>query len=332
MRTLEQLILWTLIYFDLFDYPLTNFEVWKYLWNPHLPPPFEGGGLRRGMVGLKDVINELENLVGFHVVEEKDGFYFLPNRAETIQKRKALFQISKRKIDKAKKLVRVFQHIPYLRGIFLCNKVAQGIATEKSDIDLFVIAEKGRTWTVRFFTLFILKVFGLRPKDKKKSDTFCLCFYVDRENLSLEKFMLPPHPSPPSERGGIEGGVPDIHYIYWFSAFLPLYDGGAVKEFITANQWVTKYLPNATPTSESSFSFVAKPHGRVFYEKTMDVIHLGVSQEKLLKRFQSKIMPQELKKLVASGGTNVIISDATLKLHSNDRREEYRKKFMRTLN
>lgn len=314
---LDRSILWTVVYFDIFDYPLTSFEIYKWLYSPNISSNQTAIMLLRPQQhNFSSIKQELGKLTADKKIEAKDGFYFLPGRANIVWQRKLSFQISKRKIGRAKILAKIFAVLPYLRGIFLCNKVAQDIANEDSDIDLFIITEKNRIWTVRFLTTFLLKILGLRPSPKKTKDTFCLSFYVSQDSLSLEPYLLP-----------ASEGLPDIHYIYWLSAFFSLYDGGASKDFAQANNWIKKYLPNLELTAASSFSFSSRPMFKRAIEKFLDKTRLAPVLENVLKNLQLKLMPQELKQASQEANTNVVISREVLKFHLNDRREEYRQKF-----
>ncbi len=305
---LKMSILWTLAYFDIFDHPLTSFEIWKYLWSPD------------GSIDFEQVKSELDNLKTQETVGVKDGFYFLANRQDIILKRKISWQISKRKIDRARLMAKIFQYVPYIRGIFICNRVASYMAEAQSDIDLFIIAERERLWTVRFATLFFLKIFGLRPRSQSRRDSFCLCFFISRDDMNLQPYLLPP-----------KDVLPDIHYIYWLSAFLSLYDGGATSDFATVNLWIKKYLPNLELTKNASISFSSRPKLKEVCEKAGDILSISNFLEKFLKKFQLKIMPQELKQAATPVNTNVVISDQALKLHLNDRRAEYRQRFSEKL-
>lgn len=318
---IEKTILWTLHYFDIFDQPLTSFEIWKYLWRPHLPPP-----------SFEQFQNELQNLVTASKIAVQDGFYFLVGREKIILLRKEHFKISKKKLDKARFLVKFFKHIPYLRGIFVCNRVAGSMASVDSDIDLFIIVQEGRLWTVRFLTALFLKIFGLRPSKKQSRDKFCLSFYVASDNLTLQNCLLEE-----------KSGWPDVHFIYWLADFLPLYDEvcvstelvevhqgtSAIGQFIQANGWIEQYLPNLKLTSDSSILLRSKRSPFKFFIETVSkIIRIADFREKIFKNIQLCLMPKSLRQAAEEPNTNVIISDQILKFHLNDRREEYRNKFI----
>lgn len=320
---LSRSILCALAYFDIFDQPLTSFEIWKYLWNPKFSPSFE------------QFKNELQNLITTSKIAVQDGFYFLVGREKIILLRKEHWQISKKKLDKTRVLVKFFRHIPYLRGIFVCNRVASSTASVDSDIDLFIIAQAGRLWTVRFLVTLFLKIFGLRPSKKQSRDKFCLSFYVGSDNLSLQDCLLKE-----------KNGWPDIHFIYWLADFLPLYDEACVStelvevqlgtntvsQFIQANKWIKQYLPNLELTSDSSTLLRSSRSPLKFFIETVSkIIRVADFRERVFKAVQLHLMPEPLRRAAQEPNTNVVISDQMLKFHLNDRREKYRDKFLEKL-
>jgi len=62
-------------------------------------------------------------------------------------------EIEKKLIKKAKRWAKYCGKMPGVKAIFLSGSIACGRATEKSDIDFFIIAQHGRIWTARFFVL-----------------------------------------------------------------------------------------------------------------------------------------------------------------------------------
>src|SRR3989338_3671881 len=71
---MTQAILKTLAYFDIFDYPLTLVEIWKWLYVEN-----------NRSASLSEVRQSLAQLAGR--VETKNGFWFLPGRSGIIQTR-----------------------------------------------------------------------------------------------------------------------------------------------------------------------------------------------------------------------------------------------------
>ena len=85
-KKLEHSILKTLAYFDIFNYPLTQEELFKYLQSGYPDNP----DLRINYLEFLDQLQQLEQLQHF---QQKHGFYFLPNRSEIIADRQSKVKI-----------------------------------------------------------------------------------------------------------------------------------------------------------------------------------------------------------------------------------------------
>ncbi len=223
MKPLEQSILITLAYFDIFNFPLTREELFRYLWMP----PRMGFG---EFVGVLDSINSQK-------FQTKEGSYFLSGRQDVVETRKHAAVITKQKLIKAGRAVKLIRSIPFLKAVFVCNSVGAGMAREESDIDLFIVAEKNRIWIVRLFTNLILRLFGMRTYGSHQADRMCLSFYVDNDHLDLAPWRV---------------SDDDAHFAYWLHMMVPVYDPEKYYEkFLKANKWVERFLPNVCLSSRA---------------------------------------------------------------------------------
>ena len=304
-KILQDGIIKTVAYFDLFDYPLTTFEIWKWLWQ-------EDGE----MVSYGVVQNELEKSPEIKkYIVQCGAFWYLRGREKIVSTREERYRFSAAKLRRAHRIARLFSYIPWVEGIAVCNSLGYRNASAKSDIDLFIIVRPGTIWLVRFLTTGFLAAFGLRPTAKKTANSFCLSFFVASGALSLEKLQ---------KSGG------DPHLIYWLTQFAPLFGRGNVwQKFCEANLWIKKFLPNALLTTGHGtwlycehFFTLTKVHDR---ELLSD--YLISTLNNTVKRWQISHLPQRLQER-ANRGTDVVLNDQVLKFHDNDRREEYRQKWI----
>ncbi len=289
---IKEAIVKTVAYFDMFDFPLTDFEIWQYLEIP---------------CDLSEVVKILE--IGIEKIEYRDGFYFLAGRKTIIETRKRRYNYTDRKIKRVKFLCRIFRFIPWIELIAIGNLIGQHNLRDQSDIDLFIVTQKKRIWISRFFCVAITKVFGWRPTEENSRDKICLSFFISKDSLDLFDLQL-------------DGG--DIYFKYWLAGLMPIYDSGdCYKKLIKANQWLKRELPNLTSRAISS-RIKVKP---VLSEYAKEIIDLFIGGlEPQFKSWQMKIMPPVLKKM-ANKNTNVVIIDTILKFHENDRRRYYQNKF-----
>jgi hypothetical protein len=302
--TLEQLndqkvigskIIETIIFFDLFDYPLTALEVWRNLY--YKVPVTEQQ--------VEDILKS-EGLS--HKIAHQADYYFLIGRAELIKMREARHAFASTKFKRAKRMAYLFKFIPWIKMIAVSNLIGSYNLRESSDIDLFIVVQENRIWLTRFFTVLVTKLLGLRPKPNKTQDTICLSFFVSEQALSLKNFLL----------------FDDIYFTYWLAGLELIYemDSTFVKVY-QANSWLLEFLPNWVVGSKQ-FEFKAGQAWPKSYRLIVDFLFGWM--ENIFKKLQFKMLAPELKQLM-NLDNRVVINDQVLKLHSNDRREEFSQRF-----
>lgn len=288
----EKAIVETVVFFDMFDFPLTELEIWKFM-----------------MAGysFSEAQRVLASGVPDKYLERKNGFYFLHGRKKIISKRLEKYNFADRKFKRALRVADFLSILPWIRMIAVGNIIGPHNLRDDSDIDLFVITETNRLWAARFLAVIFMKLFGLRPRKGDNRDKICLSFFVSEKAMDLKDLMLD------------EG---DYYFVYWLAGLAPIYGHDFYDKFMESNKWIHEYLPNWRQTSLvpgrrsigkfSFLSFVFMPFGYL---------------EKILKIIQIKIMPRVLKE-AGNRDTRVVFNDKILKFHSNDRRSEYRQRFV----
>lgn len=277
-------------YFSLFNFPLTESELYFYLWE--------------GEEGSYDEFKiELQKMLEEKLVEDEKGFYFLPGQVENISKRESSVLPVEKKIKKAKKAARLISFVPFLKAIFVCNSVAGFTAGKESDIDFFIIGEENRLWLVRFFTNLILRIFGLRTFGKHNADRVCLSFYAGAEHLDLSPW---------------KAGTQDIYLAIWLSQLLPVFDPeNYLQKIRGANSWSKIFLPN------TQIDFVSDKNPKNYFKNNIEKLfdgQIGNILENLVKKIQYSKLQRTLKKQEGSG---VVIENGILKFHEHDRRVEF---------
>ncbi len=317
---LRKSILQTLAFWDIFDYPLTKEELFRYLLIYGYPdlsrrggiPPHGGGGY-----SYVDFFNHLGQFEQLHQFEHKDGFYFLPGRQNIVDSRQLKVKLVEQKMKIAKRGIKKLAKVPFVRGVFVCNTLSIGVPDEDSDIDVFIVVHKGRIWLARFLATLSLSLFRLRRTKTKIKNKICLSFYVTDDNLNLEKIAI----------------KDDVYLIYWLNNLIPIYDPDKLHESVMrANQWVKKYLPNGLQGFEVSEKLKEKNKKisefmKIFFEKMWSSSY-GDLIEKQAKGIQQAKMKMNLRSTQNVGGTQVVITDSMMKFHENDRREEYRDEWL----
>jgi hypothetical protein len=294
MSEATQNIIKTITYFDLFNYPLTSWELWR---------------LADTKKTYSEFSADLNNLAHPQIANQ-DGFYCLSGRADTLAERQTRYNVSDRKFKRALAAAWWFSRLPWIKLVCLANQIGAHNLRAGGDLDFFIVTSPRRLWLSRLFLNSALTILNLRPTDGKFSDTLCLSFWISDDNLNLAGYRL----------------ADDPYFRYWLAGLTPLYDRGwTYDKLIEANEWLVQELPNWQRLKVLPRRHL-KTSGR-------DRRPLQIFQplERLAKKFQWLIMPDNLKAL-ANHNTQVVISDCVLKLHPTDRRQEFLEKYQEKLN
>lgn len=345
LSLLEKSILATIAYYDVLDYPMTGFEVYKYLINPsHIVAQSE---TIRTMASesliqpnLVDILKSLENKNLKKLVEEKNGFYALRKVKSGELKQGYIDRLIKTRIDrqkiadqkwrKARKIVKWFELIPYLRAVFVSGSLALDNVKEQSDIDLLIIAKHKRIWTVRFLITLLVHIMGKRRYGEKTADRICLNHYITDESLKID--------------------FPSLYNSQTYAHLVPVIENektrldsqgeadarlGIYNKFQKANEWISEYVAFYSassadgPSRESDDQRLIK--GNKFLRNTarfQEVIlntFLGTILEKILALFQKLIIKRHRPKEEKEG--RVIADDFQLEFHPASPEKEVIRKY-----
>src|SRR5476651_1680155 len=131
MGSSKESILKTLLYSDIFDYPLSKEEIWKFLISEN----------------KKDKLTVLKYLkLKNNFFDCKNNLYFIKGRENTVWKRQVKEKYSLEKIRFAKKIIQKISRIPTVYFIGISGALAMKNSDKNDDIDLFVITAKDSVW------------------------------------------------------------------------------------------------------------------------------------------------------------------------------------------
>ena len=293
---MEQAILKTLIYADIFDYPLKAYEIHKWL-------------IGRKAI-LRQVEKALQRLSQKGKVKSKLGYYFLPGKSRLVAKRLKRENESKKFFRKAKSVVWFLKFIPYIKLIGISGGVAMENADKTDDIDLFIITSKNGLWLTRILITTFLNSMGVRRKAGMKlsqvAGKLCLNILLEEDRLAQNKA--------------------DIYLAHEVLQMKVLWQrNGIYQKYLEDNQWVFEFLPNwvggargpASSRSRRASSIANAPAAT--RREPFSLSPLADLLENLAKKFQLKIM----KKPVGMER----IQDGALYFHPNDRRGEVLKEY-----
>lgn len=296
MNQMRNPVLATIIYYDIFDYPLTLLEVHKYLVNPGRISRITEG---LGEIELNEVSRELDKLVNSGIIGQKNGFYFLYNRDGLYDLRMERQKIADQKWKKFLKTAKFLALAPYLRGIFASGSMAINNTDEKSDFDVLIIAKSGRLYTCRLFLWLISSLMGTRRKKHEKiaPDKLCFNHYLTDSSLYI------PHES--------------IFNAQTYVNLKPaMIRPGLVDEFYSANLWLNNYVYNFRPQKEFTRRSVEPSRFLTAFASTGEFLldsFLGNWLESFSKKYQQKRINNDPK--THQPGGRVVFTDNELEFH-----------------
>ena len=209
---ISKAVLRTLAYADLFDYPLTADEIHR--------------GLIDARATLSQVIAAIDELQARAIVCHNEGCYFLSGRDHLVPLRRQRSRISRAMMAAEQWLLRLIQQFPFVRCVAISGALAFENCREGDDIDLFIIVERRRLWTVYFALVLLLKLVRRRR-------LICLNCLVDAEHLAIRQREF-----------FVAHQIASLQLLCGLKHF---------RLFQQANQWSLEYLPQCKPKQPQGF-------------------------------------------------------------------------------
>ena len=205
-RSLETAVLETVLYSDLFDYPLTRQELSHYLI-----------GARADAELIAACLDAPRYLNG-HV--RQIGEYIVARRRERlVETRRARQATSFRLWTRARRYARILAALPYVRMVAITGSLAMDNSGPAGDIDLMIVTTRGRVWLAR------AEAIALHYAARLVRDALCPNYFVSEDALALE--------------------ARDIYAAHEFAQMVPLFWLAVHQRMRQANEWVYAHLPNA---------------------------------------------------------------------------------------
>ncbi len=203
LSTVSQSIVRVLLYFKIFNYPITKDELFSYVSSDN----------------KIEVQASLAKLIGEELVCSKGDFVWVMNGAEIINDRLAGNQQAEKYLRIATRQARLLSWFPFIKCICISGSLSKLYMDDHSDIDYFIIANKRRLWLTKLLMSVIvetLELLGLRKY-------FCPNYIITENNLSI------------SDR--------NVYTAMEIITLIPLYNEAEYDRFLEANHWIKEYFP-----------------------------------------------------------------------------------------
>lgn len=280
-----------IFYADIFDFPLTRDEIWRFA---------------IGRSTKEDLEQFFTSLPSY--IKRSDGYFYPEKRKPIIVKRQERQKASEKKLRIAKKACDLLVKIPTIQCIGISGGLSLFNADTKDDIDFFIITKKNTVWTTRLFVALLLELSGMRRKrgGLLVSDSICVNMYLDEGHMRLSKQKR------------------DLYSAHEVMQVLPIFSRhNTYEKFIRSNKWAVDFLPNAfqhgiirnhTPlrSAMQNFEGQARNPSEPWFNAVLCSALSSSMLEKSVRLFQQLYMRRHR--------TREVISDTILAFHPIDYR------------
>jgi predicted nucleotidyltransferase len=300
LTLLEKQILATLSYYDLFDYPLTAFELWRYLIREKISALSEGAAERgKSEISVGAVFKSLDDSTYLReLIGESRGFYFFAGHDSIVDARLRRKKLADRKWKRLRRIFRLLAALPFVRAIFVSGSLSMENSKEDSDVDIIVVAATGRIWTVRTLLTFFTYVLGVRRYGSKTRDRICLNHYITDASLRI------PFPSLYNAES----------YAHLVNVYLE--DAALFRRFQEENVWIQEYVAQLTVSELDSTRSCGRSRLLSHLARMQEFLLRGRAGDVLEKTF-ARIEGNRIRRdrLYAKRGGRITIDDTQLEFH-----------------
>jgi len=207
LKRLEENILKTLLYYDIFSHPLKVEEIFIFL--------------PENSVTRDEVYNVLKSssVNTEHDFAEKEGYYYVKPNDKNICKRKEKEEYSRKMWKAAWVVTNLIKRFPFVRAVLITGSLSKNSSDRTSDLDFMIITAPHRLWIARTLLMLFKKIFLFNS-----FKYFCLNYFITEDSLEIEDKNV----FTATEIAHIKGTY-NIHL---------------VNKFIESNSWINKYFPN----------------------------------------------------------------------------------------
>lgn len=211
MISIKENIVKILVYFDIFQYPLTNNEIADFSSFP---------------VTQSSIDTALNQMVEERSIFKIDKFYSLQNNPALAIKRIVGNRLAIDQMKTAAKAANILANFPYVRGLAISGSLSKNFADEKTDIDFFIITKANRLWIART----IMHLFKKLSFLFRRQHWFCMNYYVDEAMLEIPE--------------------KNIFTAMEIVTLIPMYGSESMEQFYNENNWTRAFFPLKISTTK----------------------------------------------------------------------------------
>ncbi len=220
MPILEQAILDTVAYADIFQYPLTPSEIHRYLI-----------GVKAAMPKVCAALDHMQSQEG--LLDSLDGYYTLPSRAGLVSVRQKRRQAAARMWPQAIHYGKLISYLPFVRMVAVTGSLSMDNVDGRADLDYLIITRRGRLWLTRAMVVLLVRWAA------RQGRVICPNYFLSDASLALQ------------ER--------NLFTAHELVQMVPISGLSVYLQMRRLNGWVTDYLPNLSDAWQIAMDPGAKP-------------------------------------------------------------------------
>jgi len=205
LSAVNEQVLHTLLYYDMFNYPLKKQEILRFL------------GI--GRADEHALNNELQQLKNEGLIYQFGELFSLQNNEFNVIRRLKGNEAAEKYLTVAKRQAKLIARFPFVRAVMASGSLSKGYMDEKSDLDFFVVTEPGGLWIARTLLVLYKRLFLFNSHKH-----FCVNYFVDSKHLKIE------------ER--------NLFTATELATLVPLYGAEYYEYILDSNDWLRKFFPN----------------------------------------------------------------------------------------
>ena len=162
--SLLQSTLKLLLYFDVFDHPLTAPELAWFC----------------GIEGSSTIDKQMETLVKSGIIACTEGYYHVAGRNLGVAKRKTGSKKAEELWPNARRSAALLARIPWVKGVFITGSLSKRCVGPDSDVDFLLVIEPDRVWLTKSSLQVFRKVLPERIRVH-----FCTNYLISMSHLAI---------------------------------------------------------------------------------------------------------------------------------------------------
>ena len=217
-------ILKTMVYFDLFDHPVSMEEISLFLDIPCKT------------ADLEEALQQLHDNQQIYLFE---SFYCLRDDPSLISKRKKNNRNAERLLKKAVRISRFLFQFPFVRAVGISGSLSKNVADENADIDYFIITASNRLWIARTLLHLYKKLTFLT----RRQHYYCMNYFIDQDAYKIQE--------------------QNVYTAMELVTLLPVCGNPVLQQFYKANNWSRWFFPNCNPRERITHNNAHSPFKRL---------------------------------------------------------------------